>query len=221
MSVLKTRSYLPAGVRRTQILAAAKTVLARRGYNRTNVAQICAAARIARGTFYVYFDNKRDVLLALLDDVVVRVDAILGRRTRIGDLRFDLARLDAATVVAFCEARMRELLDVIFVDEATLRLVLREARGLDGVVDKVVARIDRGVLAAMERDLDEAQQIGVFARTDSKMMARYSLGGIEKLILTALAQGEPLDLDRVVSLTVRLQLFGLLTDEITRQGGRT
>lgn len=219
MSVLKTRSYLPADLRRSQILAAAKNVLARRGYHRANVAQICAAARIARGTFYVYFDNKRDVLLALLDDVVVRVNAILARRASIGDLRIDPERLLPGAVVAFCEARMRELLDAIFVDEATLRLVLREARGLDGVVDKVTAKIDQAILAAMERDLEEAQRLGVLAPTDARMTARYSLGGIEKLVLTALAQGEALDLGQVVEQTVRLQLFGLLTDEIKRKGG--
>jgi len=47
--------------RRAQVLRHAKRIFARKGYHRTNIADIIARARIARGTFYLYFQNKRDI----------------------------------------------------------------------------------------------------------------------------------------------------------------
>jgi len=41
--------------RRAQVLRHAKRIFAHKGYHRTNVADIISRARIARGTFYLYF----------------------------------------------------------------------------------------------------------------------------------------------------------------------
>src|SRR5207302_4299670 len=79
MSVQR-RSYLPADARRAQLLDAAKRVFARRGYPAANIADICEEAGVARGTIYQYFRNKRDVLIALLDDVAASVALVLRER---------------------------------------------------------------------------------------------------------------------------------------------
>ena len=56
--------------RRAQVLRHAKRIFARKGYHRTNVADIISRARIARGTFYLYFQNKKDLFEELLEQVV-------------------------------------------------------------------------------------------------------------------------------------------------------
>src|SRR5215467_11126818 len=77
----RRRTYLRASDRREQILDVAKNVFARRGYHRANVADICEAAKIGRGTLYQYFGNKRAVLLSLLEGVSERVkNVIYGRQ---------------------------------------------------------------------------------------------------------------------------------------------
>ena len=55
--------------RRAQVLRHAKRIFARKGYHRTNVADIISRARIARGTFYLYFENKKDLFEELLEQV--------------------------------------------------------------------------------------------------------------------------------------------------------
>ena len=84
MSVPRRRSYLPADARRAQLLATAKQLFARRGYPGVNIADICKEARVARGTIYQYFGNKRDLLIALLDDIAARVEAVLANRPAVG-----------------------------------------------------------------------------------------------------------------------------------------
>jgi AcrR family transcriptional regulator len=51
--------------RRAQILEAAATVFATKGFHRTTIRDIAKHARIADGTVYLYFENKAALLLAV------------------------------------------------------------------------------------------------------------------------------------------------------------
>jgi len=52
--------------RRSQILDAAAQVFAKKGFHRTTTKEIAAAAGVAEGTIYNYFDNKQDLLVGLM-----------------------------------------------------------------------------------------------------------------------------------------------------------
>ena len=65
--------------RRAQVLRHAKRIFARKGYHRTNVADIIARARIARGTFYLYFQNKKDIFEELLAQVLTELSRRIQR----------------------------------------------------------------------------------------------------------------------------------------------
>src|SRR5580698_8846673 len=53
--------------RRTDILAAAKKVFARKGYHATTIADIAKAARLSYGSIYWYFDSKDALFHALME----------------------------------------------------------------------------------------------------------------------------------------------------------
>lgn len=53
--------------RRAAILEAGRTLMLEQGYERCSVEKIAAACGIARGTFYLYFDDKQALLRALLE----------------------------------------------------------------------------------------------------------------------------------------------------------
>jgi AcrR family transcriptional regulator len=57
---------------RDELLAAALTVFARRGYREAGVDEIAAAAGYSKGALYWHFSGKEDLLLALLEE---RIDA--------------------------------------------------------------------------------------------------------------------------------------------------
>ena len=207
----RRRSYLRADERRRQILDVAKGVFARRGYHRANVAHICEAARIGRGTLYQYFDNKQAVMEALLDDIAARIGEVLDSRPRVPDMvRVGGALPARDLIVGFCRRRLHLLLSVVFSDEDMLRLVFREARGLSGSLERTLARIDEVILRALETDLRAAQDAKLLRAGNTRVFARFILGGIEKVILSALLADEPIDLDEVTRLAVDLELFGLL-----------
>lgn len=214
MSVLgdTKRTYMRSDERRSQILDCAREVFAERGFHPTSVADICDRAGIGRGTLYQHFGNKRDVFFAVVDEIANRASAVIAARPRV-------AQLDGAEaappqlIAAYCGRRLHELLDAIFTDEASVRLVLREARGLDGGIDRVVERVDGAVLEAFVDDLEAARSMGVIRCDEPRMTATFVLGGVEKLVLTAVESDEPIDLDRIVRVAIQVQLFGLLGEQ--------
>jgi len=222
MSVLpkrkRRRTYLAASARRQQILDVAKDVFSRRTYHAANIADICEAANIGRGTLYQYFDNKRDLLLALMESIADRVRAALASRPNVADIE-GAARARVGEIVAFNKARLTRMIDTIFVDEATIRLIVREGRGQDPDVDRVIAAIDRLLLEALEGDLRSAQRLGILRPGDPAMIAQLFLGGIERIIFTTLETDAPFDRAALVQQIVDVQLFGIL--DLHRRTGET
>ena len=63
---------------RGRILAAARTLFAERGFDRTSTAQIAAAAQVPHGLIFYHFKTKMDLLLAIIrDDAVTALDGLL------------------------------------------------------------------------------------------------------------------------------------------------
>lgn len=54
-------------VRRTQILMGAAQVFAEKGFHKATTREIAEAAGISQGTIYNYFNNKRELLLAMIE----------------------------------------------------------------------------------------------------------------------------------------------------------
>jgi AcrR family transcriptional regulator len=69
----RTKAILVSDFRRTQILDAARLTFGRHGLSRTTVAQIARAARVAKGTVYLYFRSKDEILHQLLDEDLTRL----------------------------------------------------------------------------------------------------------------------------------------------------
>jgi AcrR family transcriptional regulator len=218
MSVLARRSYLPADRRRAQILDCARQVFARRGYHTTHVADICQAAGIGRGTLYQYFENKHAVFAAVIEDLTERIRGVVDARPPVASFA-GIEETPPRLIVAFCERRLRELLREVFADEATLRLVLREARGLGGGIDHMVRAVDDVVLGVLEADLTAAARAGLVDLPDAHLVALFVLGGVEKMVLRALEADEPVDLDEIVRVATQVELFGLLSAQTRARGG--
>jgi AcrR family transcriptional regulator len=63
---------------RAAILDAVDMLLARYGYKKMTIDDVAAEARIGKGTIYLHFDSKEELVLAHVDRIVERVLARLG-----------------------------------------------------------------------------------------------------------------------------------------------
>jgi AcrR family transcriptional regulator len=71
-----------------KLVEAGLSCFARNGYHRTNVDDIVEEAGVARGSFYKYFSDKRDLLLTICTESTAEV-AELAERLRVIDLAAD------------------------------------------------------------------------------------------------------------------------------------
>ncbi|MBX3157091.1 MAG: TetR/AcrR family transcriptional regulator [Deltaproteobacteria bacterium] len=199
--------------RQRHILACAKRVFAERGFHAANVSHICEAAGIGRGTLYLYFANKRSVLEAILRETLERVRTLMERQSA-QETTVPPEKVTRSSAIAYSAAQLRQLLEVVFQDDDTLRILLREAVGLDVDIEKVLGEIDDALVGIVERSLIAAQRAGFIRPLDPRAVATMVVGGVEKLALAALRSDAPVDLDRLATEATRLHAIGTLSDRL-------
>jgi AcrR family transcriptional regulator len=60
--------------RRREILSAAERIFAQKGFHSATMDEIASHAELAKGTIYLYFENKRDIFYTLVDE---KVDSLM------------------------------------------------------------------------------------------------------------------------------------------------
>jgi AcrR family transcriptional regulator len=102
----QTKADVVLEFRRAQILGAARRTFARHGLARTTVSQIARTARLAKGTVYLYYRSKDEILYQLLtEDLATLHDATVPDITGPGALATRLRRYLEAMVTFFDENR--------------------------------------------------------------------------------------------------------------------
>jgi len=66
-------------MRRQSILSAAEILFAHNGYRKTKIEDIAEKAEVSVGTVYGYFQNKEELLVAVLDDIGLYIRKIAGK----------------------------------------------------------------------------------------------------------------------------------------------
>ncbi|HEY1696634.1 MAG TPA: TetR/AcrR family transcriptional regulator [Polyangiaceae bacterium] len=205
-------AYLAAPERRRRILETAKKVFARRGYHDTNISHICEGLGIARGTLYQYFTSKKDVFVAIVQDMLERVREAVAREPVV-EIPPGF-RPTREQVMRYTAASLERVLEAVFADEASLRILVREAVGLDVGIDAIVHAIDDLVIDRFASDIAAAQRGGILrADVDPRAAALFTLGGVQKLALDALAKQKTIDLGALATEVTTMQLTGLLAAE--------
>ena len=89
--------------RQSEVLAAARELFTRKGYERTTMVEISAAAELALGTLYQLFPSKEAILCSLLEDYIEVLSARVREAAAVpGDARRQLGRI-VATQLRFSQ----------------------------------------------------------------------------------------------------------------------
>jgi len=207
-------SYMRSEERQKQILACAKRVFAERGFHAANVSHICDAAKIGRGTLYLYFANKHAVLTAILRDALSRVTQVMERQSMESRALPPPEQITRSQAIRYIAHQLRDLFRVVFDDDDTIRILLREAVGLDVDAEKLLGEIDHVLISVVERDLVASREAGYTRDLDPRFVATMIVGGLEKLALHALRSREPVDLDALSREAALLHAVGTLSDRL-------
>jgi AcrR family transcriptional regulator len=182
--------------RRQQILNHARDVFAKRGYYAAKIDDIVAAAGIARGTFYLYFEDKR----AIFEEIVDRVFTRLGMTI----LRVDPD--DAArSVGAQIRENIRRIVSLLLEDRATTKIMLSDAVGVDAAFDRKLHSFYDEVTTLLETALRDGQGLGVVEHGDPKLYAYLTLGALKELLYQVVLREWEIPEESIVD-----EIFGFL-----------
>src|SRR5262245_22677742 len=187
--------------RRQVLLRAARDVFATKGYHDTKVDDIVALAKVAKGTFYLYFPDKRSVFSELVD--------VLFRRLGAAILRVDTAH----DVDAQIKHNIRAIVAVLLDDPALTHILLSYAAGLDpAFVTKIKSFYD-GAKRLMTESLEEGQSLGIVAEGDTKLYATFTIGALKEILLEQASSKRARPREEIVT-----ALFALLEKGYLRVG---
>ena len=190
--------------RRTKLAAVALRLWAERGFDQTSVAEIATEAGVAKGTFYLYFESKDD----LLADVLRRNSLLPNIQALIEDLQ---SHSFEEAVHGFVRGAWRHLCDNRELVLVVLRELPTHLEQAQLLVERVLVPANALLAGYLERRIDPER-----ARKLSLVIsARGLLGMIIFVFLTqeVLGAGRFLEVseDELTSTLAELFLHGVTT----------
>ncbi len=174
---------------RQRILSTARELFHANNYADIGIKQICDAAQVQKGSFYHFFPSKRDLALAVIEDMAD--DWAHGFVHEAFDQALPpMERLDYLIDAAYywqkaakdIEGRMPGCLFGNLVLELSTRDDVLRAK-LSAVFDKTRLRF--------EETLQQAVETGALAPLDTNLTAQAMLAYLEGMILLAKSRNEP------------------------------
>ncbi|MDI6873568.1 MAG: TetR family transcriptional regulator [Actinomycetota bacterium] len=173
--------------RRRKIIANAARLFAGKGYHGTTVDEIVQATGIAKGTFYLYFESKEDLLVEviknLIDETLQRIDEKLRGKGR-------------SDFITRIEAKGEELLGLYLENSELLYMLLGETVGNHRLQEQLHEVYER-LAERLEEDLQWGVQEGeIFPYQDLRTVA-YALVGMGQTVAILVSGSDREQLPRI------------------------
>lgn len=204
----KTRTIRAAQTRekrREQLLRAATRVFARKGYRAASISDVIKAAGVARGTFYLYFHSKQDILFAVIDDLREQQKLFIAQLSEQESREIHLHPRELA--------RQEFLAWLRFYDQRrdALKILLREANLIDAALEPKRAEVRRGVVEYLSKRIRRLQSEGVYQeKLSPEIVSHFLIGMVDEIALSYLQKGRKPDLEWLANQCVSFELDGLL-----------
>jgi AcrR family transcriptional regulator len=160
------RTHTEQGVeRKAQLLDAAAVLFSTKGYSNTRIADICAAAGVAKGLLYWYFPTKESIFAEL-----------------VRSMRLQLRRAQAAAMDQSADpvTRIRQGTEasVVFMAEHRSYFALLDVERADDEIASVLRDGSDVYATDVIRLVREAQELGIVADGDPRLYATGVMGAV-------------------------------------------
>ncbi|XYH94823.1 TetR/AcrR family transcriptional regulator [Sorangium sp. So ce1128] len=194
--------------RRQALLRAARTVFSEKGYHEAKVDDIVALAKVAKGTFYLYFPDKRSVFGELVRGLFSRLGGAI--------LRVD----PSADVEAQVKHNIRAIVAVLLDDPALTSILLSHAAGLDPAFVKELRAFRQEVKLLLERSLADGQRLGIIEPGDTELYATFTIGALKEVLFENALEEQARPRERIVTALYDLLQRGYLRMDAGRAAQR-
>ena len=168
----------PPATRRKAILDAAASLLVANGLAATSVDAVAQRAGIAKGTVYLYFESRSDLLAAL------RSRYAEGLADRARSILEHADPADPGSVTDTFERLAAELLDYVHAHQRLYHVLFHEAPGHQEQAREPLRHLVAGLLS-------QAMDQGALTPTDAGVLAGFLLDGLHGAMLPLAHQDQP------------------------------
>jgi AcrR family transcriptional regulator len=190
--------------RRNDLLRAARDVFATKGYHEARIDDIAAAARVAKGTFYLYFPDKRSVFVELVDSLFARLSSAV--------LEVDIA----GDVDGQVKHNIRAIIAALLDDRAVTQMLLSYTAVPDQKFLQKIRSFYDGAKQMLSTALRDGQEMGIVVDGDVELFATFTLGALKECLLEIAMTDKSYSREQLVS-----ELYRLLQSGYLRMDGRT
>lgn len=194
-------------LRREHILEQAAILFGKKGYHATSIADIIKSAGIARGTFYLYFQNKRAIFEELLDNLVVQIKKWI----KVVDIS-----PNAPSVREQLLDNINRVVELLTKNPALLSILLEGAVGLDKEFDEKLAHFYSQITNTVELSLEHGQEMGLVRPCNAHIAALIAIGAMKEVLYDMLRSNDgDLDIDTIAAAILDIFSHGVLASGAT------
>jgi AcrR family transcriptional regulator len=188
--------------RRQSLIDAAKDLFSDKGYHATTVDDITRAAGVAKGTFYLYFGEKREVYYEVIRSFMELVKDIGGSvATDDNEPLHFFARAEAAAL---------ELMKIYLENSKLARLAYRESMGMDSKLEEMIRDFYRELAELEARNIQLGMDLGIIRPVHPLLTAYAHIGLVERVLMAMVDSPEDFpEPEELVRQTMRLAFEGL------------
>jgi AcrR family transcriptional regulator len=184
----KKRTTKAPEVRRQDLMDAAVRVFKDKGISRTTVSDITIAADVAKGTFYLYFDSKEQLLGALKERFV---DEVLEQASE------QYARVGKEDWWGLVDSVLESFVDFMLERRDMVHVIMQE--GLSPETDQIFAECEAKVDAMFATGIQSGIEAGAFRTTDPELIGKFFHHAIDGALIHEILYGKPIDRNRFVT----------------------
>ncbi len=173
-------------------------MFAENSYQGTSVKTLARKAKIATGTFYLYFANKETLINTIVDEMFVELLEHIKNERAVYTDRFDKL-----------QASMEACIKLFIKENNLAKILLIQVPGVNNAFNAKLFEIENELIKLTKEDLDELKVQGRLAGADTLVSAMAFVGSFRQVIIGWLRDGRPENLDRAFSTLMQYNLRGL------------
>lgn len=191
--------------RQAQIMEIALKIFAKKGYHSTSVDEIISTAKIAKGTFYLHFDGKLDILDKIVD-------------TNLSGLYNYFKVLDISAPKPVSEIKEMYVNVAVLLAEIPefrqfTKLLLSDMVGLDESIQVKINRFFDNITDMSTAYISQAQKDGrIVSSVNPETASICIIGSVKEIIFRWAVLNEKIDTVKAIENMLEIFLNGMLTE---------
>ena len=164
---------MKAELRKNQILDGAKKLIARNGYYQTHVEDILREVKLGKGTFYLYFKNKEELFVSILEKSLDEWEEVVLKAT---------TETGHEDLPGYFQSLITRSLYFFKRNEELCNIYLRIGPGINDIFEPYIERFEQKMLKYVTDELQKGVHAGFFRKDmNIDVMANMLVGALLRI----------------------------------------